>query len=336
MTAYITEFGDVSPRTAGQISKKLLKPGIPMLILEQLAQSIELDKNTGVSIIARRYEGLDSSGYAAYAMTEGVTGNTLEMTKTDITIPLTQLGSGITITDVIEDNHEDPVLQQAYDRLGEQAAIVVERLRWGQLVAGTSVKYKGAGVARNTVNAKVDADFIANMIKTMKKANCVPITRRTASTTAFGTVSVNPCYVCVTHPDVEPDIRAIQGFKENEDYGGGDFEGEIGSWRNVKFIVSNICPVFPDAGATGGTNVISTTGTNADVYPLMFFSKDGFAISAFKGEYAIKPMVLNAGKPSKSDPWGQRGYITWKTRQGAKILNDQFIWRGEVAATKIQ
>lgn len=144
--------------------------------------------------------------------------------------------------------------------------------------------------------------------------------------------------MCVTHPDVEPDIRAIANFKEVEDYGGGEFEGEIGSWRNVKFIISNICPVYADAGASGGTNVISTTGTVADVYPMMFFSKDGFAISAFKwaSMQSSQWFLMQANQASQIRAGHVEDIFTHKTRQGAKILNDQFIWRGEVAATKIQ
>jgi N4-gp56 family major capsid protein len=46
-------------------------------------------------------------------------------------------------------------------------------------------------------------------------------------------------------------------------------------------------------------------------------------------------MVLNPGKPSKSDPMAQRGYVSWKTWYTAVILNDLWMARLEVAVTAL-
>jgi N4-gp56 family major capsid protein len=88
---------------------------------------------------------------------------------------------------------------------------------------------------------------------------------------------------------------------------------------------------FPDAGGAKGT-MLSTSGVNADVYPILYLGRDAYGIVALKGVYAVTPMVVNA-KPSDSDPMAQRSHASWKTMQTAVILNDAWMLRVEVAAT---
>ena len=80
--------------------------------------------------------------------------------------------------------------------------------------------------------------------------------------------------------------------------------------------------------------MVSTTGTKADVYPILVLAKNAAAGVPLKGANAIKPAVINP-VPSKSDPLGQRGYISWKTYQTAVILNDAWMGIIEVAATEL-
>jgi N4-gp56 family major capsid protein len=77
--------------------------------------------------------------------------------------------------------------------------------------------------------------------------------------------------------------------------------------------------------------MLSTTGTSADVYPVLFLGRDAYGIVALKGMFALTPMVVNP-KPSDSDPLAQRGHVSWKSMQTAVILQDAWMVRLEVAA----
>jgi hypothetical protein len=94
---------------------------------------------------------------------------------------------------------------------------------------------------------------------------------------------------------------------------------------------STIFEPFIDAGGAKGS-MLSSGGTSADVYPILFLGADAYGIVALKGMFAITPMVVNP-KPSDSDPLAQRGSVGWKTLQTAVILNDSWMLRAEVAAT---
>jgi N4-gp56 family major capsid protein len=81
--------------------------------------------------------------------------------------------------------------------------------------------------------------------------------------------------------------------------------------------------------------VLSTTGTSADVYPVLILGQDAYGVVPLKGQSSMSPTVLNPNTPSKSDPLGQRGYVGWKTWFNAVRLNETWMSRLEVAATNL-
>lgn len=327
-----TTYGDISPRTAAYASKELLKRAIPFLVIEKFGQAKQLPANNSKVIKFRRYNALSTT---PAALTEGVTPAASSLTHTDVTATLVQYGDRIEVSDVIEDTHEDPVLQEATELLGEQAAQMIEKVRYGVIKAGTNVLYAN-GSGRSDVNTPINLTLVRRAVRTLKRQNAKPITSVIKSTPAFGTEPVKPGFVAMFHVDCANDIRNITGFVPAEKYGDGSaWENELGKVEDVRFVESTIFEPFADAGgakAGSGATMLSTTGTSADVYPILFTGRDSYGIVALKGQYAVTPMVVNA-KPSDSDPLAQRNHVGWKTMQTAVILNDAWILRAEVAAT---
>lgn len=329
-----TTYGDISPRTAAYANKQLLKRAIPYLCLEKFGQAKTLPANSSKTIVFRRYSALDTT---PSALVEGVTPGSLTMASTDVPCMLTQYGSMITITDIIEDTHEDNVLNEAIDLLGEQAAQMIERMRYGVLRAGTNVVYSN-GAARSAVTAPISLAVQRKVVKALKRQNAEPITKVVKSTAAFGTEPVAKSYIGLIHPDMESDVRNMLGadgkscFVPIEKYGSmTPYENEIGKVEDVRYLSSTIFVPFIDAGGDKGL-MTSTTGVKADVYPALYIATNAYAVVALKGMFALTPMVVNA-KPSDSDPLAQRGRVAWKAMQGAVILNDQWMVRGEFAVT---
>jgi N4-gp56 family major capsid protein len=323
-----TTFGDISPRVAAYAEKELLKRGQPYLVLEKFGQAKALPANNSKVMKFRRYEALDST---PTTLTEGVTPSSTILTATDVTATLQQYGGLTTITDVVMDTHQDPVLNEAVNVLGEQAAQMIEKMRFGVLKAGTNVLYAN-GATRNAVNSILTIDLQRRAVRTLKRQNARQITSIVRSTPAFGTENVAPSFVGLVHPDLERDIRNISGFTPAEKYGTiTPWENEIGKIDDVRYVSSTIFEAFPDAGGAKGS-MLSTSGTSADVYPILYVAKDAYGIVALKGAFALTPMVVNP-TPSASDPLAQRGYAGWKAMQTAVILNDAWMVRAEVAAT---
>lgn len=276
----------------------------------------------------RRYNALPNN---PVTLTEGVTPGATPLTVTDVTATLQQYGGLTTISDVILDTHEDPTLQEAVTLLGEQAAQMIEKMRYGVLRAGTNVIFAN-GSTRGAVNTPISITLQRRATRALKRQNARLITSIVRSTPSWGTENVAPGYVALIHPDCEADVRAIAGFTPAERYGTiSPWENELGKVEDVRYVVSTIFEPFINAGGAAGS-MLTSGGSNADVYPVLFLAKDAYATIALKGMYALTPMVVNP-KPSDSDPLAQRGHVSWKAYQTCVILNDAFMIRAEVAAT---
>lgn len=265
------------------------------------------------------------------ALTEGVTPTGQTLAVTDVTATLSQYGDKTTITDVVLDTLEDPVLNEAVDLLGEQAAQMIEKMRFGVLKAGTNFQFAN-GTARNQVNTTLTLAGQQRAVRTLKRQNTRHITTIVSSTARYETSNVAPGFVGLIHPDLESDVRAMTGFVPAERYGTmTPWENELGKVNDVRYLTSTIFEPWVDAGGAKGA-MLSTSGTSADVYPVLFLGRDAYGCVALKGKYAVMPMIVNP-KPSDSDPLAQRGHASWKTMQTCVILNDLFMVRAEVACT---
>lgn len=327
----MTEYGDISPRTAAYAAVDLLKRALPYLCLEKFGQAKPLPAKRSQSMKFRRYNSLDT---ATTPLTEGVTPTSKKLTKTDVTATLYQYGDIVEITDVIQDTHEDPVLQEAENVIAEQAAKTIEVIRYDILKACSNVFYSGSVTARTDV---VDVLARANqrrVVRALERQEAAHITTVVRSTPNFNTENVQACFIGLGHVDLKTDIRGLTGFVDAKEYGTlSPFETEVGACEDVRYLNSTIFTSYADGGSATTTGKITTASTGCDVYPVLYIGRDAYGIIALKGEFAITPMVINPNTPSKSDPLGQRGSVSWKTMQTCVILNDAWMAILEVAAT---
>jgi N4-gp56 family major capsid protein len=326
----------------------LLKRALPYLHIEKFGQTYPLPTNSTQTAKFRRYYMIGATGAAGpdaiasanfsipvaiTPLVEGVTPTGSTLTNQDYTVQLYQYGDFMTMTDVIEDTHTDPILQQMTDILGESAASTVETLRFNVLKAGTNVFYANAVVGRSSVITTIALADQRRVTTGLNRQNAKKITTVVASTADFNTKSVEASYMAITHPDLESDVRNMTGFIPVASYGPhtSPFEGEIGSVEQVRYLTSTIFAPWADAGGAKGA-MRSTSGTSADIYPVLFFGRDAFGIVPLKGKSSMTPMVVNP-KPAPGDPLGQRGTVGWKLWTATVILQDAFMARLEVGAT---
>lgn len=320
-------------RNKAYMVAKMLIRALPTLVFEKFGQPQVLPTSSTRSVSFRRFDPLDNT---PVELVEGVTPEGQPLTYTDLQVDLKQYGGLVVLSDVLLDTADSPVMEQATELVGEQAAQTVERLRADVLLGGSNVDYAN-GTARNEVNTPISLGLIRRITRKMKRQLAEPITQVISSTPRFYTESIHPSYIAICHPDVEGDIRNIPGFKDAIDYGSRTpFETEIGAVEGVRFLTTTMMPTYPDAGGakvnTAGDDMLSTTGTKADVYPILFIARNSYGLVPLKGAESLTPMVVNP-TPTESDPLAQRGTIGWKTMQGTVILNQAWIIRAEVAAS---
>jgi len=327
----ITTYGDIGQRTAAYAAAEMLSHAEPILVLSKFGQSKPLPKNKADTVKFRRPIPF---ALITVPLSEGVTPSSQQMAYEDVTVQIKQWGAWAEITDVIQDLAEDPVLADASMLCGEQAAETIEYQTWGSIRAGTNVFFAN-GSTRGAVNTVYSLAKQRAVTRSLKANRAKKVTSMVGASPNYGTEPVDAAFIGFAHTDLEADIRDMTNFVPTEKYGTMKaLPYEIGKTEDVRYILSPVLDSFADAG--GAENgMISTTGTNADVYPIVIIGKEAYGLVPLKGAGAMTPMVLNPGTPRGGDNLGQRGSVGWKAYYVCKVLNETWMARVEVAASSL-
>lgn len=322
-------YNDISPRTQAWADKRLLTRAVPNNILGQFGQSREIPQKSSLTAKFRRYNKLDA---ATAPLSEGVSPTGKTNTKTDITATLSQYGDFVLITDVIRDSHEDPVLQENTDLLGEQQAETWDLLRAGVLKAGSNVAYTN-GTGRSDVNTPISKLALRRAERTLGRQEAKPITSIVKAGPNQSTFPIPPAYVAVCHIDCLMDLEQLSDWIAVQEYasGQGSINGEKGASGSIRFVIDNNVDPWADTGGSYGS-MISTSSSAADVYPILIFGRDAYGVVSLSGKGGTSVLVSNP-KPDSGDPLAQKGTIGWKGYTTSVILNDLWMLRLEVACT---
>lgn len=327
----ISEFGDISTRTAAYAAADMLSHAEPVSVLAKFGHSKPLPKNKTDTIKYRRpvpFEPLEAP------MAEGITPTPGGMQYEDVTVQMLQWGDLYGITDHIADMHEDPVLQDMSMLCGEQAQKTLERIIWNKVKAGTTVYYAN-GSARSDVNTALSLNDVRKAVRYLQSMKAKKLTKILSGSVNINTTPIEAAYVAFTHTDMQADIRGLAGFTPVAEYGSRQplCAEEFGTVEDVRFITSPELVPFEDAGGAPGSTVVSTSGSSADVYPVVICGAEAYGLVPLKGAGSITPTVINPSTKDKSDPLGQRGYVGWKSYFNATVLNQTWMARIEAGAS---
>lgn len=326
-----TTYSNLSQRTNAYAAKEMLAHAEPIACLSKFGMIKPMPKNKANTIKFRRPVPL---AVATTPLTEGTPPTSQALSYEDVTVALSQYGNVVEITDVVHDLAEDPVLKDASMMCGEQAMETIETLMWGVIRGGTNVVYAN-GSARSAVNTVLSLNKQRAITRTLKNNRGKKVTNMLSSSVKFNTEAVAAAYIAFAHTDLEADIRGLAGFTPTEKYGSMQaIPYEIGKVEDVRYVLTPVLDSFADAGGTAGS-MVSTSGSAADVYPIVYVAKDAYGHVALKGADAITPTIINPGQLDKSDPLGQKGMVGWKYYHKSFIANQAWMVRAEVAATAL-
>ena len=324
------------------IQRKGLAVAEPNIVIGEYGLKNSIPQKNSKTMAFRRYEriapvtGKDAS--TIKSLVEGTVPTDTQPTITTVTLTLSQYGNLFRVSDQAEWINEVSVDTELMARNSENMAQTIETVYRDGIMAGTafgrltdSIGTIGAG-ARSTVAGKINAVALDKVARVLKGADAKFYTEQVDATTKIGTQAVRKSYIAVIHPDVEFDLESVPDYVPAANYSSnaGLMKGEVGSYRNIRFVTSTLSKIFADSGASvAGTK--STSGSLSDVYPALIFGKEAYTVVDLAS--AANIFYTPASSQDHANPLGQWFSLGWKAMCGSVILNDAWIYRLETVAT---
>ena len=332
----------ISSQINNYVQKKTLNRAIPNLVHSAYGLKNTIPTRNSKVMKFRRYErispttGKDAS--TIKSIVEGSTPSTTSPTITDVTVTLGQYGNLFQWSDQTSWINIEDVDQELMKLNGENLEQTSDIVYRDGILGGTNVFRLTdsvgavAGSARVNVAGKINAVALDKAIRALKGADAKFYKDMIGASTKISTQAVRKSYIAIIHPDVEYDLESVTGYLPVSSYGEQSdiMNGEVGSYKNIRFVTSTLARIFIDAGATAsGTK--STGSSNSDVYAGLIFGEEAFTCVDLASSTEVK--YVPASSADHADPLGQFSTLGWKAMLGSLILNDAWILRFETVAS---
>lgn len=299
------------------------------------------EKNS-LSMKFRRWERFAPTTGAQAAtirsINESVTPGDTTPTKTDVTITLAQYGLLTRFSDLAMATSDLAYPEvELQKRNAQNMSETIDCVYRDNIMAGTTVQRLTdevgaiAGVARVNVAGRVNATSFQKAIRSLDGADAERFSAQINASAKVSTTGVREAYIVIVHPDTVYDLETLlQGFIPVTNYASdaSTYKGEVGAWKNLRFVSSTLAKIFPDTGvAVSGTGFKSTTGTSSDVYASLVIGKNAYATVDLAGQAEVT--WLPPSTKDSANPLGLWASLGWKAVCGSGILNENWILRIE-------
>ena len=337
----------VPSRNLIMAEREMLKHAMPIKVLSTFGSQKQIPQNKTDTVVFRRALPIDAGSNGApsitasnYLLQEGVTPGARTIAYQDVQVTVQQYGVLMKLSSKAESMYEDDIPGDMVKLVGEHMASIEELISYGVVRGGTNVVYAN-GSARTSVNTGITLNKLRQAARQLEAAHAQLVTEKLASSVNFGTTAVEPGYLVFIHTDMEADFRNLTNFVPLARYGQQKpvHEREIGTVERFRVVTSPYFRPFLQGGGTitAGTFLSNggTSGTTADVYPIMVVAQEAWGQVALKGMGAIQPIYLPAKQITHANPMGQFGYVGANFYKNAVRLNENWMVRIESACSAL-
>jgi len=324
------------------VQRKGLSVAEPNIVYGEYGLKNSIPQKNSKTMAFRRYEriapttGKDAS--TIKSLVEGTVPTDTQPTITNVTVTLAQYGNLFRVSDQAEWINEVSVDTELMARNSENMAQTVETVYRDGIMGGTNFGRLSDSIgtivatARTNTAGKINAVALDKVARILKGADAKFYSEQIDPSTKISTQGIRRSYVGIIHPDVEFDLESVPDYVPAANYSNnaGLMKGEVGSYRNIRFVTSTLAKIYPDSGASAaGTK--STSASLSDVYPALIFGKEAYTVVDLAS--AANIFYTPASSQDHANPLGQWFSLGWKAMCGSVILNDAWIYRLETVAS---
>ena len=298
MNTQTTLLGGLTPEMKTFYDMTLIDEASPNLVHDQFGQKRPIPKNGGKKIEFRKFASLPK---ALTPLTEGVTPDGKSLTVTTIEAEVSQYGSYITQSDVLELTSLDNTIVEATKVLGRQAGSTLDTITRNILHTATNQWFcpKSDGTAVNALSGLdntcvLTVDVIKQVVADLK-ANNAP--------------KINGDYVAIIHPFVAYDLMTDPEWIDAHKYAKPDnlYEGELGKVAGVRFVETSEAKIYENG-----------------VFGTLILADGAYGVTEITGG-GLQTIVKQKGSAGTADPLDQRSSVGWKAMKTAEILVQPYM-----------
>lgn len=289
--------------------KKLLSVALKNLVFAQYGVKRPIPARGGKSIEWRRFEKIVGG---TTALTEGTPPSSTQATVSTVTATISQYGQYSALSDILETQSFDPLINEYVEKYGINAAEVYDVIIRDVVDATTTEQYADAATVVATSGAGavgsgnyLDAAEILEARRTLRRADAKPL--------------MDSKYVCIIHPDnakdlfEDPDIVDAFQYAQNRGNDNPLASGVLGDWMGVRFVESTNVQVLSSYGMSG-----------ADIYEVVMLGAEAYGVTELSA-HSLQTIIHPRGTGGHTDPLEQYSTIGWKGALTAAILNQNFL-----------
>lgn len=306
----ITTTSVLSAPVQQRFDMKLLSRPMPDLIHRTMAIRKRLPDRSGQILRMRRYNNLNTATVPLGP--SGLNPPAQTLSALDIDAKIEWYGSYVLITDQVSLINEDPVLNETASLLAQSLRETEDELTRNMLMATATFVNATGGVDGDNPTEITRSD-IDNVIRTLVNANAKRITETIEGELRFGTSPTRQAYFAMMNAQLIPDLEQVQGFISVAQYPSqlNILSAEWGSVSNLRFLVSSLGSITPNASALG-----------ANVFNIFVAGQESYGVIELDGvsaAFIYRPLGYG------DDPLLLRQSAGFKFAEANRILNDAWI-----------
>jgi N4-gp56 family major capsid protein len=329
---------------------------MPNLPFEDFAERpYSFKQGDGETVKFKRMLDMPYDNPSLYEISDGLTPEGMKVEVSFVSAKVSYYGGYVIYTD--RSFFHDPLgimkeVKNTIAPLGTRVANNVTRnvifgtANWYHFGAAESLlQIQGTGTVDGDI-AQIAEDLEA-IITYLETRNVEKISEKVNAATGISTEPIDAAYICFCSPKARfsiieklPDFVPVRKYASQQN----TVKGEIGTFKNIKFIASTSVPVYDSASTLVDINAVSTfwkgtanvqfqdsntgsaeSGTTdfaAPLFPFLIFGKGAYGVvPVASGNPEI--IAKDLGSSGTNDPLNQRGTIGFKFGKTAAILDAQ-------------
>ena len=291
-------------------SFKLLSVAVPYMIHKIPADLKSMPRNGGTTLRMRRYNPLATAPVPLG--NSGITPPPQQLTAINIDAKMDFYGTYILLNEQVTLQNQDPVLNEATQRLGVSLRQTEDQLM-SSMLASTASFINCVGGTNGDVPTEITRSDVDTVIRTLRGNNAYSFVTGLQGEDRFGTAPVRDAYFGLGHTDLIGQLDNVNGFIQKWNYPNqaSTLDAEHGNVANVRYLLSSIGSTTPNASLLGAT-----------VYNVFHVGREAYAAieqDGYSAQFIYRPPIYDSALALNAS-------VGYKFAEVPRIQNDTWVF----------